>query len=409
LRLAVISPFLDRRHGTERCIVEQLERFAAQPGVEIHLYSQRVEDLANVIRYSRRSSSGRILWHRVSAVRGPHLVGYVWWFFANHIRRWWDTRIGGLDFDLVYTPGINALDADVISVHIVFHEFLIQVRPHLNFRDSAFTSWPRLFHRRVYYRLVMALERLVYRRGATSLTAISDLVSKQLENYFHRTDAVMIRYGVDTTRFSPTLRLARRASTRERFRISPEHFTLLLVGNDWKKKGLVALLNAVAACRDLPLKLLVVGTDDQGAYDALIRASGISDRVSFLSPSGDVLQFYAAADAYVGPSLEDAYALPILEAMACGLPVVASSRAGISEIISDRRDGFILRDPQNSEQIAQLLRELYSSPRLCQSIGERARVTAERQTWDLNAAKTWEVIKNVAARKQSSFAHAQRN
>jgi UDP-glucose:(heptosyl)LPS alpha-1,3-glucosyltransferase len=250
----------------------------------------------------------------------------------------------------------------------------------------------------------MALEDVVYRRRATSLTAISHLVSTQLQSYFQRTDAVMIRYGVDTRRFSPTLRLAQRASIRERFQISREHFTLLLIGNDWKKKGLVALLNALAACRELPLILLVVGTDDQTPYAPLIRTSGISDRVHFLNPSSDVLQFYAAADAYVGPSLEDAYALPILEAMACGLPVVASSRAGISEIISDRNDGFILHDPQNSEQLAQLFRELYSNPGLCQRVGAQACLTAKQQTWDLNAAKTWGLLKIAAARKQSSFA-----
>jgi glycosyltransferase involved in cell wall biosynthesis len=65
----------------------------------------------------------------------------------------------------------------------------------------------------------------------------------------------------------------------------------------------------------------------------------------FLPPSPNVLQFYAAADAYVGPSLEDAYGLPVLEAMACGLPVLASSRAGVSEIIDHEINGIILRDP----------------------------------------------------------------
>jgi glycosyltransferase involved in cell wall biosynthesis len=399
LRIAVISPFLDRRHGTERCIIEQLERFAARPGVEIHLYAQRVEDLTDVVRYSGSSSPGRILWHKVSAIRGPHLVGYVWWFLANHVRRWWDTRIRGFEFDLLYSPGINSLDADAISVHIVFHEFFFQVRAHLNFRDSPVASWPRLFHRRLYYRFIMALERMVYGRRTTSLTAISQLVSTQLGTYFHRTDAVMIRHGVDTTRFSAALRLARRAAIRERFQISPGHFAILLIGNDWKKKGLVALLNALVECRELPLILLVVGTDDQDAYEAFIRTSGISGRVHFLNPCGDVLQFYAAADAYVGPSLEDAYALPILEAMACGLPVLASSRAGVSEIISDRKDGFILRDPQNSGQIAQLLRELYSNPGLCQRVGEQACLTAQRQTWDLNAEKTWEFLESAAARR----------
>jgi glycosyltransferase involved in cell wall biosynthesis len=404
LRIAVISPFLDRRHGTERCIVEQLERFAAKSEAEIHVYAQRVEDLACVVRYSGEPSSGRILWHKVSSVPGPHLIGYIWWFFLNHIQRWWDTRIRGLRFDLLYTPGINAFDADAISVHIVFSEFYFQVRSQLSFRDSPVSSWPRLLHRRLYYRLIMALEGVVYRRRTTSLTAISDLVSTQLEKYFQRNDSVMIRYGVDTTYFSPTLRLARRSSMREQLQISSAQFTLLLIGNDWKKKGLSALLVALSACRDLPLALLVVGTDDRNAYDDLVRNSGVSDRVHFLSPSSDVLQFYAAADVYVGPSLEDAYGLPILEAMACGLPVLASCRAGVSEIITHRKDGLILTDPQSAEQISELLRQVYSNPELCRQIGEQACLTAQRQTWDLNAAATWAVLENAAARKRSSHA-----
>src|SRR5216683_315448 len=82
LRLAVVSPFLDRFHGTERCIVEQLERLAARNDVEIHVYSQRIEDLSGVIRYPAPLSSARILWHKVPAIRGPHLFAYIWWFIA---------------------------------------------------------------------------------------------------------------------------------------------------------------------------------------------------------------------------------------------------------------------------------------------------------------------------------------
>ncbi len=77
----------------------------------------------------------------------------------------------------------------------------------------------------------------------------------------------------------------------------------------------------------------------------------LSKHVTFLPPSPDVLKFYAAADAYVGPSLEDAYGLPVLEAMACGLPVLASSHAGVSEIIDDGINGIILRDPRNTRGI----------------------------------------------------------
>ncbi|MGC1090685.1 MAG: hypothetical protein WA894_19785, partial [Candidatus Acidiferrum sp.] len=63
MRLAVVSPFVDRRHGTERAIAELLERLAKTYGCEIHLYSQRVEDIALTDSQSKRAeNSGAIIW-----------------------------------------------------------------------------------------------------------------------------------------------------------------------------------------------------------------------------------------------------------------------------------------------------------------------------------------------------------
>jgi glycosyltransferase involved in cell wall biosynthesis len=402
LRLAVSSPFLDRIHGTERCIVEQLERLAARNDMEIHIYSQRIADLQGVTRYPASLSSSRILWHKVPAIPGPHLFAYIWWFIANHLLRFWDSRIRGLKFDLLYSPGINALDADVIAVHIVFHEFYKQVREHLSFRKAAPTSWPRLLHRLIYYHLIMALERFVYLRPNVSLSSVSGLVACQLAKYFRRTDVVVIPNSVDTARFSFSLRTERRISARDRFRLSSADFVLLLIGNDLKKKGLDSLLAASAACPDLNLTLLVVGSDRRIEYEAMVGNLGLAARVLFLDASPDVMQFYAAADAYVGPSLEDAYGLPILEAMACGLPVIASSRAGVSEIITHRENGLILRNPQDSGELAQLLRELCANPGFCEQIGRQAALTAGQQTWDRNAAAVWELLNQAATRKRRS-------
>jgi UDP-glucose:(heptosyl)LPS alpha-1,3-glucosyltransferase len=133
----------------------------------------------------------------------------------------------------------------------------------------------------------------------------------------------------------------------------------------------------------------------------MIRDYGIANRVIFLPPSPNVMQFYAAADAYVGPSLEDAYGLPIIEAMACGLPVVASSRAGAHEIITNGSDGIILRDPQNVEELAAALRSLITNPSLCAQLGERATRTAQTHTWDRNAQRTWEWLNEVASNKKA--------
>jgi glycosyltransferase involved in cell wall biosynthesis len=112
------------------------------------------------------------------------------------------------------------------------------------------------------------------------------------------------------------------------------------------------------------------------------------------------MQFYAAADTYVAPSLEDAYGLPILEAMACGLPVIASSRAGASEIIRDGEDGLVLRDPEDAQELVALLRKVYSDVSLRMKIAEQAARTAAEHTWDRNATATWEFLNAALARKR---------
>ena len=89
MRLAVVSPFIDRRHGTESCVSEQLERLASQYGWEIHLYSQKVDEIQTFAPSITppENSIGKIIWHKVSDIPGPHLLKYLWWFVANHVRR----------------------------------------------------------------------------------------------------------------------------------------------------------------------------------------------------------------------------------------------------------------------------------------------------------------------------------
>lgn len=407
MRIAVISPFLDRSHGTERCAIEQLERFPLTDRTEIHIYAQRIADLRGVVRYKSGGAqqSGKLFWHKVPAISGPHLLQFIFWFFANRVCRWWDAKFRGLKYDLVFSPGINGVDADAIVVHIVFHEFYRLVRGQLSFRRTPVTGWPRLLHRRIYYRLIMALEKRVYSAPDVSLAAVSGMVGEQLKTYFHARNVCVIRYGVDAESLSVARRLARRDSARKQFGLSDADFALLLIGNDWKKKGLDALLKGLALIWELPWKLLVVGSDTRTPYDALIRECGIAERVSFLPPSPDVLQFYAAADAYVGPSLEDAYALPILEAMAGGLPVIASACAGASEIIRDGINGIILRDPHDVTELAAALRLLIGDRGFCQRLGAQANITAQQQTWSANAEAAWKWLAGVAAEKNGAAAH----
>jgi glycosyltransferase involved in cell wall biosynthesis len=405
LRLAVVSPFLDRHHATEHVILEQLERFSEHPETEIHVYAHRLEDLTGVSRFhSRKKQSGRILWHKIPSLPGPHLFAYIWWFFANHFYRWRDSRFRALTYDLVYSPGINALDADVIAVHIVFHEFYRRIRPHLSLAASSASSWPRLIHRRLYYRLIMALERRVYRRPGTQLVAVSRLVSRHLEEFFQRSDACVVPNAVDTARFAPRIRVQRRETVRGELRLSPDIFALLMIGNDWAKKGLEALLQCLAECRNLPLTLLVVGRDDRGIFLPLVDRFSLQQRVQFHPSTDDIEQFYAAADLYAGPSLEDSFAMPPLEAMACGLPVITSVNNGGSQIITEGVDGFVLPDPRDVTALSSLVRRLYADPDLRLRVGENAARTAQSYTWDRNARETWDFLIATLAKKRQAAA-----
>jgi glycosyltransferase involved in cell wall biosynthesis len=114
-----------------------------------------------------------------------------------------------------------------------------------------------------------------------------------------------------------------------------------------------------------------------------------------------VLSFYAAADAYVAPSLEDAFGLPILEAMACGLPVIASVQAGASENVVDGTTGYILRDPMNHAELADHIRRLASDKSAAQKIGAAAaQFVKSSVSWDHNVSATREFLENALSSSQ---------
>jgi glycosyltransferase involved in cell wall biosynthesis len=387
----VVSPFIDRHHGTESCVSQQLERLASQYGWEIHLYSQRVDQIQTLAPSTTPSANtiGKIIWHKVSDISGPHLLKYFWWFVANHLRRWRDRRLGRAKIDLIYSPGINCLDADAIVVHIVFHEFFSRVRSELHFHGLPWKSWFIVFHRKLYYKLAMALERRIYRDPRVRLVAVSDLVAQHLKTHFDRTDVQVIPNAVDTMRFTPEARLARRSATRQFFRYSDDDFVLLIIGNDWKKKGLDYLLRALTHLCNLPLRLLVVGSDDPRLYQTQLIDNVLVDRVRFEAPSPDVLSFYSAADVYVGPSLEDAFGLPIVEAMACGLPVIASIYAGASAFIRNGETGLLLSNPRDPSEIASLVQSLFADASRRMKMGFAASQYVQTNcSWDQNALRT---------------------
>jgi UDP-glucose:(heptosyl)LPS alpha-1,3-glucosyltransferase len=299
----------------------------------------------------------------------------------------------------VYTPGINCFDADVISVHIVFARFYELVRNELMLRRNPVASWPRLIHRRMYYSLIRMLEKRIYSQRSV-LAPISKQTARDVESVCGRNSGMSVIYhGFDAQQFNPARRHALRDLARSALSLPADAVALLLVGNDWKKKGLRCLLEAVARLRDLPVMVLVAGSDHVEPFSGLLQQDGLATRVKFLPVRADVEFYYAAADAYVAASLEDAFGLPPAEAMACGLPVIVSRRAGVSEIMNHGVDGLILENPEDAAELASLIQQVVTNPVLRKGLGENAARTTQQYTWDRNAAQLHELFQAALAAK----------
>ncbi len=390
-RIAVVSPFIDKRHGTERRIAEWIARLPEE--YEIHIYSQRVEDV----------DLTQMRWHRIPRIPGPHFVNFLWWLAANHFWRWWDAHLHGLRYDLVYTAGTNCWDADLISVHIVFAEFIRQAAAELGLRQNPLGFWPRLIHRRLYYRLITFLERRMYTNPRTGLILIARKTAEDLRRHYGINRALPVVYiGLDHKIFNRELRLRNRPDSRKQIGVEETAFVLLLVGNDWKKKGLVALIDALARLKDLPLVLVVAGKDDPVPYRSQIEKLGLEGRVFFRPSRADVQWYYAAADAYVGPSLEDTFAQPPAEAMACGLPVITTATNGTAEIITDGVDGLVLEDPNDAAGLAARIRMLYETPEFRERMAREGVETASRYTWERNGREMCAIFADALERKRAT-------
>jgi UDP-glucose:(heptosyl)LPS alpha-1,3-glucosyltransferase len=388
-RIAVVSPFLDKRHGTERSVAECIERLSSE--YDVHVYSNHVEDL----------DLEKITWHRVPSIPGPHLLQFSWWFLANQLWRWWDRKFGAQVPEIVFSPGINCLDADVIQVHVVFAQLREQMRGKLFFSNNPWNTWHQVAHRRIYYSVIASLERRIYPRAEIPLVAVSRKTAGDLSRFYGRANNVDVAYhGLDLERFQPARRQTLRADARRELSLNPGDFALLLIGNDWNSKGLPCLLSAASRLCGINVSILVVGRDNTASFQEAIQQLGLTGRVHFLPPRPDVEFYYAAADTYASPTLEDSFGLPVAEAMACGLPVITSRAAGVSEIIHSGEDGFVLENPEDVPALANILQQLAQSRQLREDIAGKAVVRARELTWDNTASHiraAWELARGERA------------
>jgi UDP-glucose:(heptosyl)LPS alpha-1,3-glucosyltransferase len=382
LRIAVFNrTFSSTGGGAERYSISLVEQLSAAH--EMHVFAQEIEHQWPGVTY-----------HRVSApLRKPRWVNQLWFATAT----WWATRRG---FDVVHSHE-NTWHGDVQTVHV------LPVKYNL---FHGCTGWRRVLRwvkvvtspRLLTY---LGLERLRYAaRPGRQIVVTSDSLKAIMAASYPACSAMVSVITPGITMPVQPATPAQKREARVLLGLPVDARCLLFVGNDYRKKGLQTLLAAFA---QLPADVVLVVVGNAAhipAFREQAQAFKLEGRVFFLGSLKEVGPAYEAADCLVHPTLEDTFAMVVLEAMAHGLPVVVSGPAycGISGLLQHAVNAMILDDPRDANNLAQLVARVLGQRTLQDQLAHGAKEFASHYQWREIALKQQSLYFSVLAARKST-------
>lgn len=221
-----------------------------------------------------------------------------------------------------------------------------------------------------HHRYVLDVERRMFQSPRLrAVICVSEMVRREIASRFGvSAERLKVIYGaIDCDYFHPRLRDEHRAAIRMRLGIPASAPVALFVGSGFERKGVAGFLDIVA--RIGGLHGIIVGHDKHiDRFRARAARLGIGARVAFTGGIGDVRPYYGAADVFLMPTIYEPFGLTFGEAMACALPVVASSKAGAADWIREGVNGFVV-DPLDTGAIVRAVESALANP----AMGEAGR------------------------------------
>lgn len=230
-------------------------------------------------------------------------------------------------------------------------------------------------------------------------------LSEMTEGHYRQLDRVpadairRVYNGVDTDRFSPSRCHPLREHQRTEWAISADETLFLLVAHNFALKGVRELITAFARLKpaETGARLVIAGKDRPRRYQQLAQELGCAERVQFVGAIRDSLAAYAAADAYIHPTYYDPCSLTILEALACGVPVVTTRFNGAGELVTPGQEGFIVPTPWSYKELVAAMSRLLS-PGVRSAMSQSARKLAVDRSLDRNYREFLAVLEEAAGR-----------
>jgi UDP-glucose:(heptosyl)LPS alpha-1,3-glucosyltransferase len=212
----------------------------------------------------------------------------------------------------------------------------------------------------------------------------------------------VLHCAIPPGRFTATDRPARRAVARQGWEVGPADTVALFVAMNHRLKGLGPLLCALARLpRRERFRLAVVGSPVSGSFRRLAARLDVTGLVRFVGYCPDVRDAYFAADLLVHPTFYDPCSLVVLEALACGLPVITSRHNGAAELLDVPNDGLVVADPHDHDELARALAH-FLDPALRQQAARAALRGAGKWTFEMHYQRLLALLREALRRKRAA-------
>jgi glycosyltransferase involved in cell wall biosynthesis len=356
VNVGFVTHYYDRAEGTGGYAVEMVTRLAAAHDVTLYAAGVRTPPppgvtVVTVPAITLRAYTTIVTFPRAFArVQRPH--------------------------DVLHAQGWVARKPNVVTAHIVLAAWREAARAH---------AVPAPLGERLLGGFVARREAALLAR-APAVIAPSRRAGEDIRRLTGRADGItVIPHGCDRA-LTPTPRPAARRACG----VDDRAFLAAYIGD--ARKGLRIAVAALKRAEDA--HLLVLSGSDPAPFRDLASQLGVTARLHWAPPSAGAAEAFGAADVVLQPTIYDTFGMVIGEALALGVPVIASAQAGAAELIEHRRSGWILGGVTTEESGAALM-ALAQDAELRARLAHEGRKVAARYTWDETVRRTVDVYQRA--------------
>lgn len=295
-------------------------------------------------------------------------------------------RLKDLKIDVFHAPANWGLPYQRVCGYVLtIHDVIGRAWPH----DGARVS--------LKARLKGTLSEAVSVARAARVITVSEHSRRDILRHLHVPEArVSVIYEAADETYHQVTDSSALAHVRRTYGIEGPY--VLYVGGFEPRKNVGALIQAMALLwAEIPTLTAVLAgadTDDRHALEALAKRLGVASAIRFVGyvPEGDLPALYSGAAAFVYPSLYEGFGLQPVEAMACGVPVLASNRTSLPEVL---KGAGLLFDPEDVQQVVETIHRVLTDEALASRLREQGMRRAKEFSWDWTAEETYRVYAAV--------------